>query len=201
MNHVVKALEHFVLHWGEAPPAREWDRRETTTSIEIKHDYGSVRQTLEAAELRPSPAADRAILIAIPTAQALIAVVVIDAADHRANRHELVERRRNPGEGFTDLDAGDFRADRLELASDLFRSVGFYFPHVLVRRTATKKDVDDRLVSIGSLAAVAGTAAFPAVGVVVVAAAATPDPAKSVMPVPGRLAVVAVVPHGLSLLP
>ena len=51
MKHVVKALEHFVLHWGEAPPAREWDRRETTTSIEIKHDYGSVRQTLEAAEL------------------------------------------------------------------------------------------------------------------------------------------------------
>jgi hypothetical protein len=51
MKHVVKALEHFVLHWGEAPPAREWDRRETTTSIEIKHDYGSVRQTLEATEL------------------------------------------------------------------------------------------------------------------------------------------------------
>ncbi len=50
MKHVAKVLEHLMLHWGEAPPSREWDRRLTTTSIEIKHDYGSVRQTLENAE-------------------------------------------------------------------------------------------------------------------------------------------------------
>ncbi|MEQ1773174.1 MAG: hypothetical protein ABL891_05255 [Burkholderiales bacterium] len=51
MKHVVKVLEHFTFHWGEQPPSREWDRRFTTTSIEVKHDYGSVRQTLENAEL------------------------------------------------------------------------------------------------------------------------------------------------------
>ncbi len=49
-KHVLKVLEHFVLHWGEELPAREWDRRLTTTCIEVKHDYGSVRQTLEKAE-------------------------------------------------------------------------------------------------------------------------------------------------------
>jgi hypothetical protein len=51
MKHVLKVLEHFTFHWGEQPPSREWDRRFTTTSIEVKHDYGTVRQTLENAEL------------------------------------------------------------------------------------------------------------------------------------------------------
>jgi hypothetical protein len=50
MKHVGKVLEHFLLHWGEAPPSRDWDRRLTTTSIEVKHDFGTVRQTLENAE-------------------------------------------------------------------------------------------------------------------------------------------------------
>ncbi len=49
-KHVVKVLGHLLLHWGEAPPAREWDRRLTTTSIEIRHDFGTVLQTLEQVE-------------------------------------------------------------------------------------------------------------------------------------------------------
>lgn len=50
MKHVAKVLEHLMLHWGDAPPSRTWDRRLTTTSIEVKHDFGTVRQTLENAE-------------------------------------------------------------------------------------------------------------------------------------------------------
>ena len=50
MTHVVKVLEHLMLHWGEAPPSREWDRRFTATTIEVKHDYGSVRQALADME-------------------------------------------------------------------------------------------------------------------------------------------------------
>jgi len=47
---VVKVLEHLMQNWGELPPSREWDRRVTTTSIEVKHEFGAVRQTLENAE-------------------------------------------------------------------------------------------------------------------------------------------------------
>lgn len=50
MKHVAKVLEHFALHWGEEMPGREWQRRLTATSIEVKHDFGSVRQILHDSE-------------------------------------------------------------------------------------------------------------------------------------------------------
>ena len=49
-KHVVKVLQHLLLHWGEEPPAREWDRRLTTSSIEIRHDFGTLLQTIQQVE-------------------------------------------------------------------------------------------------------------------------------------------------------
>lgn len=99
----------------------EWRHRSSDRALQLRHDGADARAT-----------ADRAVLIAIPTGQALIAVVVIDAADHRANGYELVERRRNVRKGLADLDAGDFGVDGLELTPNFFWSVSFNFPHVLV---------------------------------------------------------------------
>src|SRR5690348_10802733 len=45
-----------------------------------------------------------------------------------------------------DLDAGDVRLHRLELAPDVDRRVGLHVEHVLVRRTARQVDHNDRLV-------------------------------------------------------
>jgi hypothetical protein len=55
---VTKVLEHLALHWGKQQPARAWDRRLTTTCIEIKHDYRAVRQILEDSERGMKDAGD-----------------------------------------------------------------------------------------------------------------------------------------------
>jgi len=44
---VIKVLEHLALHWSTQQPARVWERRPTTTCLEIKHDYRSLREILE----------------------------------------------------------------------------------------------------------------------------------------------------------
>ncbi len=49
-EHVVKVLEHFVRRWGNEPPARKWDRRESTNTFEVRHEFGVVWKTLEDAE-------------------------------------------------------------------------------------------------------------------------------------------------------
>ena len=51
-----------------------------------------------------------------------------------------------PRQVLADLDAGDVRGDRLELAADLGRGVRLEVEHVLVRRPAGQEDHDDRLV-------------------------------------------------------
>ena len=68
-------------------------------ALQFRHDGADAR-----------PTADGTVLVAMPTTQTLITVVVIDAADDRANGHELVERRRDAREGLADLDAGNLGA-------------------------------------------------------------------------------------------
>src|SRR5262249_14533633 len=49
-------------------------------------------------------------------------------------------------EDLADLDARDVRVDRAELPADLARGVHLEVPHVLVGRSTTEEDIDDRLV-------------------------------------------------------
>ncbi len=53
-------------------------------------------------------------------------------------------------EQFADMDAGDVRRDRIELAADLPRGVRLRIPHVDVGRPSRQVDVDDRLVGAAS---------------------------------------------------
>src|SRR5580693_4757674 len=89
---------------------------------------------------------DRDAVAPRPTAHALVAVVIVDAADHRANDGELVHLGGDPRETFADLNAGDLGRDRTELAADLFGRLSFDFPEVLMRRAAGEEDVDHRLL-------------------------------------------------------
>ena len=91
--------------------------------------------------------ADRDAVAARPAAHALVAVVIVDAADDRADDGELVHLRGDPRKAFADLDAGDFGRDRAELAANFLRGLGLDFPHVLMRRAAGEEDVDHRLLS------------------------------------------------------
>ena len=75
--------------------------------------------------------------IALPPAgEALIGKVVAVASDDRANRHELLHRRRNPREHFADVDAGDAGSDGAELPADIDGGVHLEVPHVLMRRAS-----------------------------------------------------------------
>src|SRR5262249_950476 len=67
--------------------------------------------------------------------------------DDTADERELVGHLGDAGERLADLDAGDFRVDRLELAANLLRRFRLDVPHILVGRAAAEEDVDERLVA------------------------------------------------------
>jgi len=48
VKEVVKVLDHLALHWAKPMPARAHERRLTTGCLEIRHDYRSVFEALEA---------------------------------------------------------------------------------------------------------------------------------------------------------
>src|SRR5205823_413456 len=82
----------------------------------------------------------------VAAGRALDGVVPAAGTDDRADEGELVGQGGDLREALADLDAGDGRADRLELAADLGRGVGLEVPHVLVGWAAAEEDVDHRLV-------------------------------------------------------
>jgi hypothetical protein len=67
--------------------------------------------------------------------------------------HPLRELRKD----FANLDAWHIRSDGTELTANLGRSFGFDFPHVLVWRTATQKDIDQPFVRVGFAASIVGS--------------------------------------------
>ena len=93
------------------------------------------------------PATDRSAVSPVPSAETLEGVVATSAADDRSNEDELFSSGGNFRKALADLNSGDGRRDRVELATDLLRCVCLDFPHVLVRRSATQEDVDHSLVT------------------------------------------------------
>src|SRR5262249_27615799 len=67
-------------------------------------------------------------------------------ADDRAEEDALVHDRGQARKDFAYLHAGNIGVDRLELPADFGRRVGLNLPHVLVRGTPAKEDVDDRFI-------------------------------------------------------
>src|SRR5262249_51797590 len=81
-----------------------------------------------------------------PAAGALEGVVAAGGAHDRADDDALVHQPGDAREDLADLDARDVRVDRAELPADLARGVHLEVPHVLVGRSTTEEDIDDRLV-------------------------------------------------------
>ena len=49
-KHMVNVLEHLAMHWDKEPPARNYDRRQTAMTFEIRHEYPAVRNALAGDE-------------------------------------------------------------------------------------------------------------------------------------------------------
>ena len=96
-----------------------------------------------AAQRRPT-----ALRLALlrPAVHALKGRVVPLAADEGADDRQPIHHAGQPRQMLADLDAGDTGGDRLELAADFGRRVGFEIDHVLMRRPAGQEDHDDGLV-------------------------------------------------------
>jgi hypothetical protein len=82
--------------------------------------------------------------------------VPVGSADQRADDHALVHAGGDAREHLADLYTGHSGVDRLELAADADRGLGFDLPHVLVRGAAAQEDVDDGLVAAGGAKAALG---------------------------------------------
>ena len=72
--------------------------------------------------------------------------MIARCAHDGANEGHLVQARGDQWQMFTNLDAGDFGADRLELPTYFRRSVHLEIEDVLVRRSAGEENHDHRLV-------------------------------------------------------
>jgi hypothetical protein len=79
---------------------------------------------------------------------ALVGVVIAGAAHDGADDDKLVHHLRHLGELLANLDARDVGADRVELAANFHRRVGFQVPHVKVRRAAGEIDIDNGPVRV-----------------------------------------------------
>src|SRR5579875_865173 len=85
-----------------------------------------------------------------PTRSALISIVSAGGADHRANDNAFIHACGDLREDFTNLNAGHFRGNRLELAADLGRRFSLDVPQVLMRWTAAQEDIDDCFMAIAA---------------------------------------------------
>lgn len=47
---VIKVLDHLALHWDKPMPARAFERKLTTTCLEIRHDFRAAREVLVQSE-------------------------------------------------------------------------------------------------------------------------------------------------------
>ena len=92
------------------------------------------------------PAAHRTQRIVRPTGHALDRVMAVGTAGDRADDDALVHVLGHAREDFADLQAVDVGLDRAELAADFGRRFHLEVPHILVRRSAAEKDVDDRFM-------------------------------------------------------
>src|SRR5262249_16740852 len=121
--------------------------------------YRRIDRPLELGQDRThaGPTAQRAQRIFGPTRHALKGVVIVFCSDHGANDGELVHHGRYLREYFADLNARHASRDGLELAADFLGSVGLDLPHILMRRAASKEDVDDGLVRTPRARAAFGT--------------------------------------------
>ena len=78
--------------------------------------------------------------------------VVVETADQRAHRDELVHVRRQPRHQFADINAGNTSRDRLKLAANLGGGLGLEVEHVEMRRSTRKEDHDHRFFRRSKLA-------------------------------------------------
>src|SRR5437868_4062677 len=79
---------------------------------------------------------------------ALIAGVVVAAADDGADRHGLVHDASQIGKQLADFDAGNGGWNRIELATDFGGRIDLEVVHVLMRRATAEVDHDQRLVAL-----------------------------------------------------
>ncbi len=77
---------------------------------------------------------------------ALNGIVTTASTHQRTHEGKLIGHCRDLGEAFANLNAGHFRANRLELTANFGRCFGFDLPHILVGRAAAQEDVDYRFV-------------------------------------------------------
>ena len=71
--------------------------------------------------------------------------VAVGRMRQRANQQPIVASSGKLGKVFADLRAGRLRGDRLELAAHGVRGVGLEVEAVLLRQSAGKKNIDQRL--------------------------------------------------------
>ena len=102
------------------------------------------------AHARPS---SRGLIAKIPAAGlALPGIVAAVGSDHRTDDGKLVHHLRHQRELIANTNSWDICRNLIELAAHLLGRVWLEIPHVLVRRTARKKNVDDGFVAAtGSL--------------------------------------------------
>jgi hypothetical protein len=90
------------------------------------------------------PAAERLQVLRGEAGLALESVVGAGRADQRSDEGEPISDAGQLRQQLTDVQTGDLRGDRPELAADLDRRVRLQVDRVHVRRPAVEVDVDDR---------------------------------------------------------
>ena len=77
--------------------------------------------------------------------------MAVFAADNRSDNGRLIHESCKLGKDFADLDSRHIGWYRSELATDFRGSVGLDVPHVLVRRSTTEKNLNERFIWIALL--------------------------------------------------
>ncbi len=113
-----------------------------------KWGYSLLRAAIKFAECRTHarPTSRRLIALGITACLALPCIVSAIGANHRANDGELVHHLRHARKQLANSSARDVGRDFLELTANLLGRIGLHIPHVLMRGSARKKDIDDGLV-------------------------------------------------------
>lgn len=113
--------------------------------------HGGIHRTVQAREhgSHAGPATDGRQRGVGPTGLAQDRVVAIGSAHHRTNDDTLVHKAGDAWKDLANLDAGNLGGDGVELAANFARRFGFNVPHILVGRSTTQVDVNDRLMPTG----------------------------------------------------
>ena len=119
-----------------------------------KRRHSSGRLPVHAGEHRAHarPPSRRLVAKISAAGLALPCIVAAVGSNHRTDDGKLVHHLRHQRELVSNTDSGDICRNLIKLATNLLGGIRLEIPHVLVRRTTRKENVDDSFVAAaGSL--------------------------------------------------